>query len=102
MNSDNIRFFVVIADRKKKGALLEALCQVGCKMVNSLYAKGSVSASAFMDAFGFAHEENKVLITFLLPGEKADAALDLLTKQFHFNKPNTGIAFTIPVEGLSH
>lgn len=102
MNSDEIRFFVVIADRKKKAALMEALCKAGCKMANCFYAKGSVNAGAFADAFGFAPEENKVLLTFLLSGEKAKAALDLLMDQFHFHKPNTGIAFTIPVEGLSH
>lgn len=102
MNSDDIQFLVVIADRKKKGALLEALCESGCRMVISLYAKGSVNASAFMDAFGFAPEENKILITSLLPGEKADKALNVLTERFHFDKPNTGIAFTIPVKGLSY
>ncbi len=102
MNSEEIKFFVLIADRRKKGELLSALSQVGCRMVNSIYGKGSVNANAFMDAFGFAPQENKVVITFLISGEKAGAALRLLTDQFHFDKPNTGIAFTIPVEGLSH
>ena len=102
MNSDDIRFLVVIADRKKKSALLEALCKMGCKMANCFYAKGSVNASAFADAFGFAPEEHKLVLTLLMPREKTEAALALLTDQFHFHKPNTGIAFTIPVEGLSH
>lgn len=102
MNSEDIQFFVVIADRKKKADLLQALRQVGCKVVLSFYAKGSANASAFMEAFGFAPEEEKVLITALLPGEKADAALGVLREQFHFDKPNTGIAFTIPVKGLSY
>ena len=52
--------------------------------------------------FGLVPEENKVVITCLLPSEKSDALLDMLVEKFNFDKPNTGIAFTIPVEKLSY
>ena len=101
MNGRNdIEFLVLIADRRKKSDLLAALAENGGRVINSIYAKGSVKASSFMDALGFVPEENKIMITFLIARQKSDAILDMLVKKFNFDKPNTGIAFTIPVEGL--
>lgn len=98
---NGIVFLMLIAGRKQKDALLDALTEAGGKLIKTVYGRGSVKSSYLKDMLGLVPEENKVVITCLLSGEKADAALEMLVKKFNFDKPNTGIAFTIPVEKLS-
>ena len=97
----DISFLTVIAGRKLKEELSVAITENGGRLVNIIYGKGSVKASYLMDAFGFAPEENKVVITCLLSRKRAESMINMLTDEFDFNKPNTGIAFTIPVNGLT-
>jgi hypothetical protein len=59
------------------------------------------SNSSFGEIFGFVPQENKVIIICLLSHDKADVVIDRLEKKFDFNKPNTGIAFTVDIDGLS-
>ena len=98
---NRIAFLIIIAERKKKDELLPLLMQTGARIINTVYGKGSVRASTFMDILGFIPEENKIIITCLIPKEKSDSLLETLNEEYSFNKSNTGIAFTIPVEGLS-
>jgi len=101
--SVQVVMLVVIAGRKLKPELMDALADAGGRLATIIYAKGSVRAGGrLMEAFGFVPEENKVFIQCLMTAEHATAALEMLTHKFHFDRPNTGIAFTIPVEGLSH
>ncbi|SHI07854.1 nitrogen regulatory protein P-II family [Sporobacter termitidis DSM 10068] len=97
-----IELLTIIAGRKSKNALLDALTEAGGRLINLVYGKGSVKSSYLRDMFGLVPEENKVVITCLLPEEKSDAILDMLVRKFNFDKPNTGIAFTTPVERLSY
>ncbi|MGI6497360.1 MAG: hypothetical protein ACOX0U_00705 [Oscillospiraceae bacterium] len=100
--SSPIVFFTLIAGRKQKDALVTLLLNIGAQMIDTVYGKGSAKTSpSLMEAFGFVPEENKVIITCLLPRKKADAALEVLVKKFNFDKPNTGIAFTVAVDCLS-
>lgn len=101
-DAPNIKYLTLIAGRKQKDRLMNALAKSGGHFFNIYYGRGSVKASYLMDAFGLVAEENKVLITCLLSGKEADAIFDMLIKDFHFDKPNTGIAFTTPVEKLSY
>jgi hypothetical protein len=103
MHSESpVRFLVLIVDRKKKNTFLTVLENAQARLVNLIYARGSVKASSFLDALGFVPEEQKVVMTCLLPAAKADAVLNTLLTEHHFNQPNTGFAFTIMVEGLSY
>lgn len=99
--SCSIDFLTLIAGRKNKDALLSALSETGGRLINVVYGKGSVKSSYLRDMLGLVPEENKVVITCLLAGERSDAIFDMLVKKFDFNKPNTGIAFTICIEKLS-
>ena len=45
-------------------------------------------------------EENKVVITCLLTRGQSDAVLRMLVEKFDFDKPNTGVAFTVPVDRM--
>ena len=98
---DGLVFLTVIAGRKQKRLLLDALTEAGGRLVNIVYGKGTIDANYLKYILGLAQEESKVVIICLLPGVKADAVLEMLIKKFRFDKPNTGIAFTIPVEVLS-
>ena len=51
-----------------------------------------------MNLFGFIAEEHKVIMNGLLLKEKSDEVLKMLVEKFHFDRPNTGIAFTTPAE----
>ena len=94
-------FMVLIAGRKQKDALLTALLETGAHLINTTYARGTVKASFLKSAFGLVPEEHKVVVTCVLTQAKACAALRMLSTRFHFDQPNTGVAFTIPVDRLS-
>lgn len=100
-DAEEILFLVLIAGRKQKDPLLTMLLQSGARVVNTLYGRGSVKAGCLKNALGLVPEENKVVITCVSTNEKADVILKLLIDQFGFHKPNTGIAFTIPIDRLS-
>jgi ABC-type cobalamin transport system ATPase subunit len=95
-----IEFLTVIAGRKHKGALLDALSEAGGRLIHAVYGKGSVKSGYLADMLGLVPEENKIVIVCLLSAKKSSAVLDMLVRKFHFDKPNTGIAFTVPVERL--
>ena len=99
--NDKIAFLTIIAGRKQKDALLAALLGTGVHLINTTYAHGTVSAGILQSTLGLVPEKAKVVLTCVLPGEKSNAVFALLTEKFHFDKPNTGIAFTVPVDGIS-
>lgn len=99
--SKDIVFLMLIAGRKQKDSLLTELLKDGAHIVNTMYGKGSAKSSYIRDVLGLVHEENKIVITCVMTKEKSNAMLEILAEKFNFNKPNTGIAFTVPVEKLS-
>lgn len=98
----DIVYLIIIVGRKKAKPLLASVTEYGGRGMHTLYGKGSVNASYLQQALGLVPEDNKMVITCLLPKEKSDAMLKMLINKYDFNKPNTGIAFTIPIEVLSH
>jgi len=99
---DTLSFLTVIANRKQTDALLFALPESGAHLLHTTYAHGSVSVGTLPSVLGFVPEKEKAIITCLLTHEKSEAVFHLLTEKFHFGQPNTGIAFTMPVEQLSY
>ena len=99
MNS--LQYLVIIAGQKKKDKFLALLGEYGAKQIDTVYGHGSVSPSALMAAFGLEAEQGKVLISCLVKTDKAKELISVLYNDYHFDKPNTGIAFTIAVEGLA-
>jgi len=98
---NKIAFMVLITGRKQKDALLSVLLESGIHLTHTLYGKGTVEASYLQNMFGLIPEEKKVVITCLSTQVKIDAVLKQLVENFHFNEPNTGIAFTIPINRIS-
>ena len=97
---NELEFFTVIVGRKQRKALVEAVSRGGGRAVNIVYGKGSVDAGYLKDAFGLVQEENKVVITCLLSKKRSAGMFEMLIREFHFDKPNTGIAFAVPVDRL--
>ena len=98
----HVLHMVLIAGRNLQDKLMTVITENGGHVVNVFYGKGSVKSGFIMDMLGLVHEKNKVLITCLISDSEADTIFDILAADFHFDKPNTGIAYTIPVESLSY
>ena len=96
-----LQYFVIIAQQRKKTKLLSMLADHGARAVEVVYAKGSMSPHAIIAALGLEAEQNKVMISCLLKYEDAQKVLNVLYKDYKFDRPNTGIAFGISVEGLA-
>lgn len=102
MSNEAIVLLIVVAKRKLKEKIVTALHDVSATLFNVTYAKGSVQQSNLLESLGLTVEQGKVMITCLISLKQSDEALQMLVKRFDFNKPNTGIAFTIPVESLGY
>lgn len=100
-HSTSLQYFVIIAEQKKKDKFLTLLSDHGARGLQTVYGHGSMSPSAIAAAFGFEAEQGKVLITCLIKSENAKELMEILYNDYCFSKPNTGIAFSIPVEGLA-
>ncbi|MEA4869525.1 MAG: hypothetical protein VB062_02670 [Christensenella sp.] len=98
---DDIVFLVIVAGRKQKSGLLTHLLALDCRIVNTLYGKSSIQAGHLVEMLGFVPEENKVVITCILKKENVDGVFQILLDDFQFGRPNTGIAFTLPISGIS-
>ena len=98
---NSLQYFVIIAEKKKKNKFLSLLYERGARGIETVYGHGAMSPSAIAAAFGFVSEQSKVLISCLVKSETALELIDILYNKFNFNKPNTGIAFGISVEGLA-
>lgn len=99
--TSNLQHLVIIAEKKEKDKFLSLLAERGVHGIETIYGSGSMSPSAIAAAFGFEAEQNKVLLFCLMKSTEAKDFIDTLCKEHNFNKPNTGIAFCIPVEGLA-
>ncbi|MDR2018683.1 MAG: hypothetical protein LBQ00_07425 [Syntrophobacterales bacterium] len=101
--TDNkISFLTIITGRNKKDALLTALLDSDIHLINTIYGKGTVKANFLRNALGLVPEENKVVITCISTCVKNEIVLRMLEEKFGFNKPNTGIAFTAPIDKVSY
>ena len=98
---DNIEYLFIITGRKQKDALLSRMCSIDNRIVNTIYGKGTVKSNYLLDMLGLFPEENKVILTSVLPKDKTEVIFDMLLKEFDFGNPNTGIAFTMPISGMS-
>jgi len=96
-----VDFLTVIADRKQKEEIIKFLLDSRGHLIDVVYAKGTVKSGYFKDMLGLVPEEKKILITCLIASNLSDQLLEQFLIKFNFDKPNTGIAFAVPVEKLS-
>lgn len=98
---NGLQYFVIIAEQKTKKRFMTLLDEYDARGIEVVYAHGSMSPSAVAAAFGFESVQNKVMISCLLKDEKARELMRVLYDKYNFNKPNTGIAFSVSVEGMA-
>jgi len=98
---NGLQYFVIIAEHKKKKKFLALLDEYGARGIETVYAHGSMSPRAIAAAFGLEAVQAKVMISCLLRNDKARELLHVLYRDYHFDKPNPGIAFSVSVEGLA-
>lgn len=96
-----VDYLTLITGRNKKEDILKFLLGSGCHLIDVVYAKGSAQSGYFKDMLGLVPEEKKVMITCIVAGNLTGEILDRLVNQFNFDKPNTGIAFVVPLDRLS-
>ena len=96
-----IVFLTLITGRSQKDAILTALLEAGIHLINTSYGRGTVNAGYLQNTLGLIPDKHKAIITCVTTSAKADNVLTMLVETFNFTKPNTGIAFTMPVDGLS-
>ncbi len=101
MKLQGLQYLVLIAEQKKKNFFLSLLGENGAHGIEIVYGHGSMSPNALFAAFGFEADEGKAMITCLIKRADAERLIATLRKEHMFDKPNTGIAFTVPVEGLA-
>jgi hypothetical protein len=102
MSNGDISFLVVIGERRFKENLIVSLADVGAKVFDVVYGRGFVKSNDFLSAFGIVHEKNKVVVTCLIKKSDLDNAFAMLNYRFDFDKPNTGIAFSLPIDSLKY
>lgn len=98
---NSVEYLIIIAGRNYKDELLKLLFELKCHLINVIYAKGSVKSGYFTDMLGLVPEEKKVMITSIVTSDISGKVMEQLVSKFHFDQPNTGIAYTIPVDKLS-
>ena len=91
----------IIAGRKVKDSLLDALIIGEAKLINVEYGYGSAHVNSFSEVCGIKPESKKVVLLCLMRRDSSEKMLEVLDKDFKFNEPNTGIAYTIALEELS-
>ena len=100
-NEASLVFLTVISARKQGRALIEAISQAGGRLIGTVYGRGSAHEEYLLDMFGFVPEQDKLVINCILSKAKTDAMMGMLSEKFHFDRPNTGIAFAIRIEDVS-
>lgn len=98
----HVLHMVVIAGRELQDKLIAMISENGGHVINIYYGRGTHKSGSIMDIFGLVREQDKVVISCLISESEAAAIFDILIMDFRFNKPNTGIAYVIPVEQLSY
>ncbi len=94
-HTEQIEQIYVIVNHGEARKILLAAKQLGITNCTVLHAKGT--ARSRLLAFLELGDIRKEIILMLAKKQKAQAALEGLASRFQFNKPNHGIAFTIPL-----
>ncbi|MBO5926872.1 MAG: hypothetical protein J6Q38_04895 [Clostridia bacterium] len=99
-NSKSLQYFTLICKLKNKDKFVKLLRNYTSTTVHVISGRGSVSKSVLLTAFGLECEEKKSILSCLMKYEKANELIKILNSEYGFDKSNTGIAFSVSVEGL--
>lgn len=95
-----VHYITIIVTRKYKDPIIRFLIKSDCHLIKVVYANGTLQTGYLKDMLGLMPEEKKVMISCLIKGNLSEELLDDLMVKFDFDKPNTGIAFSVPVSRI--
>ena len=94
-----LRILVIIVSADKMKAITELLNEFNCHVQSQFHASGTAT-SEILNIFGLGATE-KLVATCVLPNSFVASVLRGLLEEFSFRLPGKGVAFTIPVSGIS-
>ena len=97
---NGLQYFVIVGSTKLKDKFSTLLKENGAHSIDTIYGRGSVGKSILAQAFGLDSDQKKAIISCLLPTENAKTVIEILYNEYKFNKANTGIAFSVPIQKL--
>lgn len=95
----DFRLFFFIAVPKMAHNAKEIFIEENIPISYNISAHGTAS-SEIMDMLGLGSNEKRVLIS-MVPGTIVDRLLNKLQKRLYLGAPNTGIAYSVPLNGCS-
>ena len=99
MNMNSIRWMAAIVDRGKGNKAASIFHEHHLEILLAVRGHGTAS-SAIMDCLGL-DEPEKDLVLGIATGTDAHQAMEALKHKMEFDKPGHGIAFSIPLSGIT-
>lgn len=99
MNDIPLKLFVTIVDRGKGIKAARIYKELNVSIQNVILGKGTASSET-MDYLGLDEPEKDILLS-VVPAGFSEALFKELNGRLHFDKPGKGIAFSLPLSGIS-
>lgn len=99
MNRNSLRWMAAIVDRGKGGRAASIFHQYNHEILLVARAHGT-AGFAVMDCLGL-DEPEKDLVLGIASRSDAHRVMDILKREMEFHKPGHGIAFSLPLSGIS-
>ena len=99
-NKTPLRLFVLITTRKQADIATKVFHECGIPSHNRLHASGT-APNEIMDMLGLGNTD-KILLFTMMPKTFADMMLRKMHNALLLGTPNSGIAFTMPVNGANN
>jgi hypothetical protein len=95
-----IEILFTIMDSGKGGEVVKSLRE--CGVTYNLMAVGyGASAHNLTDFLGFSSDFDKDIVLSVVTEDRIHEVLSMLHYKFDMDKPDKGIAFTVPISGVS-
>lgn len=88
----------IIVNRGKGSKILSFAREMGARDASCFFGKGTINNNVLKMIE--LNEVAKEIILIVVPGDRETEILDKLNEKFHFDRPNHGIAFIMPLAGI--
>lgn len=94
-----IKLTIIITDRSRSKKVTKTLNAHGYDYQFATTAKGT--APSDIQAYFCLNEPEKCIVFCPIAEDRVQELLEVIRNELHFDEPNTGIAFTVPIGSLS-
>ena len=98
MATSALKTLFIIIERSKADKLTETLASCGVNYQHEVFALGT-ARTEFLEVIGIGETE-KMLVVGTIKAEQVDIVRNVLNQNFGFDRPGSGIAFTIPISAV--